>query len=242
MAWTQRDIPIPYYICDCTDHLSLQFLGRIFQDAADAHTAHHHLGYADLAAQGLAWVISRVYYKVHEMPAAMSHVEVTTWSRRADRLCAMRDTEMRDEAGRLLVASTSMWVIMDMQRRTVTRMLDGIVRFDHEARRATDRDALHKMRATSPQDGTVAAHLKATHANIDHNLHVNNTDYIRWVVDAIREDPSEGRPIDTFEIDYFHETRQGDAVTLYQHEEGGRRFFQVANPLGTAALAAVTFK
>ncbi|MDY5968476.1 MAG: thioesterase, partial [Bacteroidales bacterium] len=212
MTWTLNNIHIPYYICDYTDHLSLQFLSRIFQDAADNHTEHFHMGFTDLMANGKAWVLSRVYYKVHNMPNAMDRVNVTTWSRRADRLCAMRDTEMRDLQDNLLVASTSMWVIMDMQKRTVVRMLDDIVNFDHERRLATDRDVLQKLTLPTMDDRCVVSHFKATHANIDHNLHVNNTDYIRWIVDAIKFDLNDTERIDTLEIDYFHETRLGDDV------------------------------
>lgn len=242
MTWTLKDIPIPYYICDYTDHLSLQFLCRIFQDAADDHTGHFHVGFTDLVAEGKAWVLSRVYYKVMRMPKATDSVNVTTWSRRADRLCAMRDTEMRDQQGNLLVASTSMWVIMDMKKRTVVRMLDSIVNFDHEPRHATDRDALCKLNVPQMGDECAVSRFKATHANIDHNLHVNNTDYIRWIVDAIKNDLNDAEHVDTLEIDYFHETRLGEDVIVFRQDFNEQQRFQVCNPSGVAATAIVTLK
>lgn len=248
MPWT-FDTEIPFYICDYTDHLSAWSLARIFQDAADSHTEHFNVGFSSLMQHDLAWVLSRIHYRYWAMPKALQHVHVRTWSRRADRLCAIRDTEMVDERGNVLAASTSMWVVMGMKSRKVVHMLPEVINFAHEPRMATDIDALNKIKLPPMNEEHLMSCFAAQHSAIDHNLHVNNSDYIRWIVDALKtpEDKAlqDSVQIESLEINYFMETRQSEEVKVYMQpsqEDHCTRLFELSNPRGIATTAIVKLK
>lgn len=248
MPWT-FETDIPFYICDYTDHLNAWSLARIFQDAADSHTEHYNVGFNGLMQRDLAWVLSRIHYRYLSMPKALQHIRVRTWSRRADRLCAIRDTEMVDEQGNVLAASTSMWVVMGMTSRKVVHMLPEIINFAHEPRMATDIDTLNKIKLPPMNEEHLLSSFAVQHSAIDHNLHVNNSDYIRWIVDALKtsEDMAlhDSVHIESLEINYFMETRLGEEVKVYMlpsQEASRTRLFEISNPRGIATTAIVELR
>ncbi len=248
MVWP-TELTIPYYLCDYTDRLTLWSLARIFQDAADGHTEHFDIGFKTLIRQDKAWALSRMYYQVHQMPTALQPVTVQTWSRKVDRIAALRDTQMIDTDGNVLATSTAMWVIIDMKERTVVPMLNEVIDFAHDSRQATDRDKLLKIRLPQNDTMAVVARFVAQHSTIDHNLHVNNSDYIRWVVDAVKthEDAQlrDDVQIVGFEVNYLAETRLGDTVTLYMQTDVTNdkvRYVMIENPRGIATTMVVTLK
>ncbi len=246
MIWSTQ-LSIPYYLCDYTDRLNLWSLARIFQDAADSHTEQHGIGFKSLIRKDKAWALSRMYYHVESMPRALQRVEVQTWSRHVDRVAALRDTRMIDEQGRLLASATAMWVIIDMQQRTVVPMLQEVIDFAHDPRQATPRDRLAKLRLPQPEEMPVVAQFEAQHSAIDHNLHVNNSDYFRWVVDAVKthEDTQlrDAVQIESIEVNYLAETRLGDTVRLRMQPAGDRqRHLVVENPRGIATTLLLTLK
>ncbi len=243
MAWPIQ-LTIPYYLCDYTDHLNLWSLARLFQDAADDHTEHFGIGFKSLIQNDKAWALSRMFYKVHNMPAALHPVTVQTWSRKVDRIAALRDTQMLDVQGNVLAAATAMWVIIDMKQRSVVPMLPEVIDFTHEPRQATDRDKLNKLRMKETMP--LVARFVAQHSAIDHNLHVNNSDYIRWAVDAVKttEDSllHNTAQIDSIEINYLAETRLGDTVSLYMQCDAHVRHIVIENPRGISTTMVLTLK
>jgi medium-chain acyl-[acyl-carrier-protein] hydrolase len=248
MTW-KNELTLPFYICDYTDHLTLWSLARLFQDAADDHTTHFGLGFSDLIKENKAWILSRAYYKVYQMPQASQHVTIQTWSRRADRLCAMRDTQLLSDQGDVLACSTAMWVIMDMNKRCVCRMLPQVISFEHELQQATERLDLEKIKLPPMTDNHLLSAFVAQHSAIDHNLHVNNADYIRWAIDALKtsEDSElkDAVSIKDLEINYFIETHLGDEVKVFMmqcQETPARRLFEIINPRGIAATLIMNLK
>ncbi len=246
MAWSTH-LTVPYYLCDYTDRLTLWSLARIFQDAADSHTEHFGIGFKSLIREDKAWALSRMYYQVNRMPQALQTVTVQTWSRRVDRIAALRDTQLLDGQGNVLASATAMWVIIDMRQRTVVPMLQEVIDFVHEPRQATDRDKLQKIRLPQKETMPVAAAFEAQHSTIDHNLHVNNSDYLRWVVDAVKTHADtqlrDEVQIAGFEVNYLAETRLGDSVQLRMLPLDERqRLVVVDNPRGIAATMVLTLK
>lgn len=245
MIW-KNELTLPFYLCDYTDSLTLWSLARLFQDAADDHTSHCHMGFHDLMTDGKAWILSRAYYQLFAMPHATQHITLKTWSRRADRLCAMRDTQLLADDGTVLAAATAMWVIMEMDNRSICHMLPGVIAYPTEPQQATKRDKLDKIRLTVMSGPHLEQTLTAQHSAIDHNLHVNNSDYIRWVVDALKTNEDRNlqdrTKISSLEVNYFIETHLGEKVSIYKQtpdNEPSVRQFSIINPRGTAATLII---
>lgn len=233
----QREVPL--CLCDCTDHLSLYGVARMFQDAADSHTTGEGIGYQQLLQEGKAWVLYRIAYQTYFMPEAGESVTLRTWSRGVDKLFALRDTQMFDSKGNLCVCSTSYWVIIDMERRRVCRMHDKVINYEHTPLQATTFKTLGKIDFHA-SDAELVSQFVVPQSSIDHTFHVNNAEYIRWISDQIaakRDVPIQYNPQkEILELNYLLETRRDETVLIRREHSSQGEIFSIENPRGTSAL------
>jgi len=245
-------------ICDEDDQLTLWGLARLFQHIAGRQSDLLGAGFKSLQPDHKAWVLTRVYYQVDRYPFAGEQLTLRTWPRKDNGLVAPRDYELVDADGHICAVSSSNWVILDMDKRRVCRLGEIMNLYEIEDRLSTPFATLSKMVLPEPlrkapsadvpvadQPGLSVRHIDVPHSAIDHTRHVNNAEYIKWIVDSIDEvclPRGNGRPeVREFDITYQHETRHRDpAVFLMSLPHEGRRHFAIHNSTGLAVAAAVT--
>ena len=72
---------------------------------------------------------------------------------------------------------------------------------------------------------------------LDHTMHVNNSEYIRWVADNLPEN----KQIKTLEIGYIAETRKGEWVDVMRNQlQPDLMQFQLLNNRGVSATVQIT--
>ena len=212
-----NDFYIESYFCDWKDHLSMWGLSRLLQTVAEEHTTLTHISYFDLIKNQKAWVLSRMYYQIDEMPAYGSTVTLSTWSRGVDGLFDVRDFLVCDKEGKRLAAATAYWVVIDFNTRHVSRLNDIMDGYIHNDVCATDKERLKKLRMSDMDEQNRIEHFNVKPSMLDHTRHVNNCEYIRWVDDNLPE----GRRIKNIEVAYVPETRPGEAVDILRCQPDG---------------------
>ncbi len=245
-------------ICDEDDHLTLWGLARLFQHVAGRQSDLLGAGFQDLIPQHKAWVITRVYYHVARYPKAGEQLTLRTWARQDNGLIAPRDYQLIGADGNICAVSTANWVLLDMDKRRVCRLGEIMNRYEKEEFLATPYKSLSKMVLPAalqqpPIEEQVpdsipdlcVHHIDVPHSAIDHTRHVNNAEYIKWIVDTL---PSVSQPrgnghkeICHFDITYQHETRHRDPnVYLMSLPHNGRHHFAIHNSTGLAIVASAT--
>ena len=94
---------------------------------------------------------------------------------------------------------------------------------------ALDRNALAEPcgKLLTPAEGMeqVRTH-EVLYSDMDFNLHTNNAKYVEWAFDALpAEELSRGGGIDSYQINFNHETRLGDRVDLFRAATAPGEFF-----------------
>ena len=139
------DQTVPSYLCDRQDRLHPWAAVRLCQEVTEYHGNSVGGGFAKLVEQNRAWVIVRSYYEFHRRPAAFDKVMLNTWPRKNTGLFAVRDYELCDDQGALMVSGTAYWAVINFQTRRVERFRDDMMgRYTLESRQATDMDSLDK--------------------------------------------------------------------------------------------------
>ena len=205
-------ITIPNYLCDRHDTLSMWGMARIFQEAADQHSAQSGIGFSQLSQAGKAWVLSRVYYKVDRLPREGEEVTVTTWSRGTDGLFAFREYTLCSADGTRLVSGTSYWVVISLTERKAVRMHDLMEGYEYHPDLATDRATLSRVRVPRQEaEPQPVSRFEVKPSMLDHNNHVNNAEYIKWVFDNLAPETLKDLHAGfRFTIEYFQETPPDD--------------------------------
>ncbi len=240
MYYTEDHI-LPSYLCDSNDRMTIWGLAQMLQEVAQSHSSTSNVGYFDLMKQHKAWVLTKMYFQVHEMPYLGEHIKLKTWARDYDGLYARRETEIIGEDGQVKVAVSAYWVIINFDTRKVLRLNDIMADFEHHPEKATDRDSIQRLKCPEMEDTDIVDNIVVRNSMIDHTSHVNNAEYIKWICDTLPgADKSVHVPIKNFEIHFHTETHRGEDCNIYcKAENDNNYYYKIANNRATSIVAKV---
>lgn len=130
---------------------------------------------------------------------------------------------MTDKDGRERVKATTSWLVLNLETRRLVRdpdlMEDGTVCTENVIEAPADKVVMPKgVEAEHVMDHVVA------YSDVDMLGHTNNAMYMQWAMDAVDYDTASSRPVRQVTINFNHETKAGDCVSIYryaqQNEEG----------------------
>jgi acyl-ACP thioesterase len=185
-----------------------------FQEAAIRHAENLGVGRVPLAALGQGWVLSRLSVAMRRRPRETEPVTVRTWPRGWERLFAIRDFDIRDEAGTPLVVARSCWLIVDLEKRRPLR-----------PRTAMEKLPLNQGLDALPEGGKgleapaameKAAERTAAYSDIDFNGHMNNARYVQWIQDIVEPGALAGAETMGLDINYLREVKAGETLELWK--------------------------
>jgi acyl-ACP thioesterase len=189
---------------------SLETLCRIFQEAAWNHAEALGFGFEQLEKQQKIWVLSRLLIKVHRYPRWGETIRIHTWPRPVDGALAMRDFQMLDRRGEVLVSGSSAWLILDAHSRKPQRPGKLLSAFSTDPNhRATQRDSEKIAEVETLEPGI---EFLVRYSDIDVNGHVNNARYVGWLLDCYSLEFHQHHFVSQLEINYLGETRAGEKL------------------------------
>lgn len=235
---------LPSFLCDSNDRMTIWGLAQMLQEVAQGHSSQSKVGYFELMEQHKAWVLTKMYFQVHEMPYIGERIKLRTWARDYDGLYARRETELIGEDGSVKVAVSAYWVIINYDTRRVVRLNDIMADFEHHPDIATDRETISKLKCPEMDESNIVSTISISNSMIDHTSHVNNAEYIKWICDNLPgADTSVHDPIKNLEIHFHSETHRGEMCKIYKKEESDNVFyFKIDNNRGISIVAKVTTK
>ncbi len=161
------------------------------QDAAGAHADRLGLGLRQLRSHHLIWVLSRIRFRLDEVPSYGDRVRVVTWPSGFDRLFAYRQFRMESaETGRCFGVAGSAWLTLDPDSfRPVSpeKHLQGLPHWIGEEDRYFQGDTLGKLRTPDDFASDLVLEHRVSAAEIDYNRHLNNAYYAMLAEDWLGE-------------------------------------------------------
>ena len=229
----------PSYLCDRNDKLHIWAAVRLCQEVTEYHGNSTGIGYSELLEQNRAWVIVRSYYEIYRRADSFEKISWNTWSRGTDGLFAFRDYRVNDAEGNIIMTGTSYWTLIDFSQRRAVRIKDAIKGYGFVDDFATDRHSLGKLTMPSFDESDTAFSIIARNSLIDHTQHVNNSEYIKMIFDALADrDFDMDKPLG-IELNFQHETKPGDTLTIRIKESEGSYYAQAVNSQGVSVNAVV---
>lgn len=209
LVWNEP-LKIRSYDVDFNGRASSATICRLFLEAAWNHAEALGVGYSHLGSQGKFWVLSRLRIEAQRYPAWRSVGTLRTWPRESTALFAMRDFEVADESGKVMVAGTSAWLILDevsKRPQRLTRLLPSLEGVSARAALARDPEKLPDCDAW---DGCSLATVRYT--DIDVNGHMGSSRYINSMLDAYPFEFHREHLMQALEVNYLNETRVGEGL------------------------------
>ena len=226
----EERITIRSYECGASGRIKIASLMQHLQEAAALHAERLGFGRHKMDQLDSYWVLSSIKVEIDELPAWKQHVTIKTWPSGYSRSIASREFVGTDCDGRELFRAGSEWMVLDKQRgrpknlfhldlglpKTGTRVLQG------------------ELERPEPQQGGVAIdRVRVGRSAIDLNGHVNNTEYIRWGIDALSRQLKLGDEIRCLHARYLAEVFEADELELLVSGEPGGRLQLLAQKADT---------
>lgn len=208
----QRRYEVRTYEIDSRKRMTAPALARLMQEAAMQHVIRMGLSVWDLEPHQISWVLMRKQIRVERMPKLGDHIIVATYPSGFERLFTYRDYKVLDESGQLLAASSSTWLLMDTQSRRMAPMPDFILAY---------RSQMPPQEACLPRPDVKLPPFESPHYarqfevnwhDLDFNEHLNNTLYIKWMLEPLPVEVLTQRQLKQLDINYRAESQYGDAV------------------------------
>ena len=218
---------IPCYNTDISRRLKPASFMDLAQEAATLHANILGFGYDDLIVSGNAWIISRMRVVFVDTPKWREDVTLATWHKGLNRLFFLRDFLMTDNDGNVKVKATTSWLVLNLDTRRLVRdpkLLDeGKTCTENVIETPADKVVMRK----DAEVKLVMEH-EAAYSDLDMNGHVNNAMYMQWAMNAVNYEISSERPVKEFTINFNHEIKPQEIVSIYKaivEKEDGRHVF-----------------
>jgi acyl-ACP thioesterase len=210
-----QNFTIPCYNTDASWRLKPAAFMDLAQEAAGQHAVYLGFGYDDLIKSNTAWILSRVHVEFIDTPKWREDITLTTWHKGLNRLFFLRDFILTDGQGRERVKATTSWLVLNLQTRRLVRdpklIEEGTVCPDNVIETPADKVVMPK----DFEPEFVMEH-KVAYSDIDTNGHTNNAMYMQWAMDALDYELASSRPVKEFTINFNHETKAGETVSIYR--------------------------
>jgi acyl-CoA thioesterase FadM len=163
---------------------------------------------------GVAWILSRITARIERRPHYGDKLTVQTWPRGAEKLFAVRDCAILDEAGEILARARSNWLIVDLEKRRPLRPQLTMGRFPlNEGLDMVN----ERVISLEPREGLVkTGERRALYSDIDYYGHVNNARYAQWIQDSVEPGLLEQAETLRLDIVYLQEIKLGETIELWQ--------------------------
>jgi len=208
---------------DYNNRLTAKSLFSIFQDVASIHAEEIGVGFETMLAQNLYWVLSRVKFDILKMPEPNQTVIVRTWPHEKGRIDFDRDLKIMSEDGNILIKGTSKWCVIDTIKRTLQRT-ENVNYIGKHCLEINYPDKFAKIALPSIEPITKFTH-KVRFSDLDHNKHMNNTNYANLVINAL-----ENKIFTHFEINYLSECLLDDEIIVSSiKDENGEYIIGINN-------------
>lgn len=234
----RKEYLVRSYECDKHGHLRLLTLMNILQDAADSHADALGLGYEYCSARQLAWVAANYHVKIIRAPKIHEHIIIQTWPSEEKKLGAIRDYQITDEAGNLLVQASTQWVLINTESKRPQPLRTNLPAYQVIADKA---DNFEFSKLPLPETFAFEKEFAVRFDDIDINNHVNNAVYPLWISEAMPETFRSTHRIAELEIAFKKEALFGESVKIFSQPEGEKSVHEIISANDGRELARAVF-
>ncbi len=198
------------YEVDAFGTLAVPALSGFLSEVAGLHAAELGVGLDALMARGLTWVLVRQRIECPVPVRLGDAIEIETWPSGIERLAALREFVVRRGAEEVARATTQ-WFVLDVATRKPVRPAEVLdARFPREPRAPAVPLSHAKLPELRAWDFQRRFHVR--YSDIDVNLHVTNTSYVAWAVEAAPRDLWQASRLASVEVQFIAETHHGAAI------------------------------
>jgi len=210
------------YECQADGSIKLNVLMQHLQEAAAVHAEQLGFGYDRLNQINSCWVLSNLRIEIDRLPRWGEKVTITTWPSGHSRVVATREFLGKDPNGSELFKAGSEWMVLDREKDRPKNLL----RLGLPLPESGPKTIAEKLTRLEPRSTySEMERVRVPYSSIDLNGHANNTEYVRWAMDALKRTFQFKGSIRSAQVTYLAEVFEGDEIDLLLSCDRGEHFY-----------------
>ncbi|AEV94806.1 acyl-[acyl-carrier-protein] thioesterase [Pediococcus claussenii] len=215
---------ILYYEGDQNAHVTLPMLVNMMVLASEDQSELLGVGPKKMSTTGLGWVVTQYQIKIKKMPKINEEVTISTEAINHNAYFCQRDFWISDKEGNELVHATSIFVMMDLQKRKMQKLIPEILE-PYESEEVKQIIRLPKI--IEPEDGEKLSHqYSVRYLDIDQNRHVNNSRYFEWMINTLDDEVLTNNFPSEVNVRYHVEVQPGAMINSKAIRSGSQGDFR----------------
>ena len=195
---------------DCQGRLLPSKILYLMQEVAGIHFAQLSMDYESLAQRGLFWAITRNKVQITRLPMRGEKLRLETWPMPTTRVAYPRSIVAYDEAGDEVFRSITLWVLMDLNKRSM--ILPGKSGIEVAGTLRGNELAAPLGLPAKALSNRSSRCVRFT--DLDRNGHMNNTKYMDWIWDLLPSGFHGQHSLREFTVCYLSEAREDQELFL----------------------------
>jgi len=225
MKVREENFTVKSYECRPDGNIKTACLMQFLQETAALHAEQLGFGVDSLNKINSYWVLSNFRIEIKSLPKWNDEITVKTWPSGYNRVIATREFVGRDQNNCELFRAGSQWMILDRQKSRPKNLF----RLDLSLPKTEEKALSEKLIRLDPQDDySKVDRISVPYSSIDLNGHVNNTEYVRWGIDALRKAFKFEGNIRSMHATYLSEVFESDELDLTLSQNNNGHFYVLA--------------
>ena len=201
------------------------------QQTAGEHSDSYNLTYDALAQRGIFWAVIRHNIEITRLPRENEIIMLETWPMPTTRVAYPRSTVAYDEQGNVLFRSICLWILMDLNNRSM--LVPG--KSGVEVEGFLRGDELPTPKSLLPKPLQQHTPRQVVFSDLDKNGHMNNARYLDWVQDLLPSDHHRDHPIQELTMSYINEALETQQLDLtWDRDEEGTLYVDIHRSNGNS--------
>lgn len=217
---------VRYSETDQNGFLTLGGIVDYFQDCSTFQSEELGVGFQYVSERGLVWVLSSWQVVVDRYPRLGEEIVIGTFPYGFKSFMGMRNFFLEDSQGVKIAYASSIWTLMDMNKKCPTRplpeMLEKYVLEEKLPMDYAPRKIAVEERGAEKERILIKAH------HLDMNNHVNNGQYIRIAMEALEKEIK----VKQMRAEYKKSAVLNDKMIPYVSEKNGVYTVELCNTDG----------
>lgn len=225
MKTREQNFTVKTYECRPDGFIKMASLMQYLQEVAARHAEELGFGLDRLSKINSYWVLSNFRIEVNRLPKWNDEITVKTWPSGHSRVIATREFVAKDQNNCELFRAGSQWMILDKGRNRPKNLLRLDLDLPKTAPKAL---AEEPVKLEPKEEYSQVDRIYVPYSSIDLNGHVNNTEYVRWGIDALRKAFKFDGEIRSMHAAYLSEVFENDKLDLLLSQSNNGRFYVLA--------------
>jgi len=191
----------------------------LLQETAGNHADLLNFDIQTLNKEDRTWVLRSLHLKIYQYPVWKDEIRIVTWPSKAGHYKAFRDFQIFDSRKKILGEAVTEWIIVDLVKRRPVKIPLDIENICNEINKTLFESSLKTLNNQISGTETIST-FRVRYSDLDINEHVNNTVYLRWMLDTLIPEISENKKCSELKISYKAEALPGQQIDSLAVQNG----------------------